>query len=230
MGINDRYNVRESKNAPQRPMEEGIYFEPYSPYYHQEEWKEITDWMVPGIRQGAYYISNHGKIYSNIKSTIKPNGGILSPAINQKGYYQISLQSEYGKKGLCCKIHRLVLLAFGYIPGCQSLEVDHIDQNKNNNCLWNLQWVTPRENTQNAIQRGYKEVSLESTGGRFLTDEEAQSLFNELVKANNDFEIDCISRKYNVTSQYSKGMLNGSIRPYYKKQHDNNIIKNKCSK
>ena len=191
MGINKRYSIRKSKNDPQYPIEQAIYFEPCSQYYHQEEWKEIVDWMVPGIRKGAYYISNHGRIYSTIKSPTRPNGGILIHSINQKGYHQINLAlerlpNEKGRKNSCCKIHRLVLLAFAYIPGCQSLEVDHIDQNKDNNQLWNLQWVTPRQNVQNAIYRGCKEVNLNSTGGRFLTDNEAQSLFNELVKAKED--------------------------------------------
>lgn len=229
MSINERYQVRENRNAPQSEIIEPIQFAPESPYYHQEEWSEILDWMVPGIRQGAYYISNYGRLYTTIKSPNHPNGGMMSPSINHKGYYQINLQLvpiNGKRRKSCCKVHRLVMLAFRYIPGCQSLEVDHLDQNKANNKLWNLQWVTPRENTQNAIYRGYKNVSLESTGGRFLSDKEAQALFNELINASTDFEIQYIANKYNVTYKYAKGILQGSIRPYYKKAYINNILYN----
>ena len=188
--------------------------------------------MVPGIKPRTYYISNHGRIYSNASSRVRPNGGILSHSINQKGYHQINLSlipidGKYRKA--CCKIHRLVLLAFQYIPGCQVLEVDHLDQNKDNNQLWNLQWTTPRQNTQNAIYRGYKDVSLESTGGRFLTDEEAQSLFNELISDEGRFYIYDIAEKHNVSVEYCKKLLSGAIRPYYRRAYLNSLPKREWS-
>lgn len=227
MAINKRYQIRKSENEPKSAMIDAIYFYPESEYYRQEEWKEILDWMVPGIRKGAYLISNYGRVSSNIFSTTHPNGAILSQSINSKGYFQINLQSELlnenGKpKRICCKIHRLVMLAFGYIPGCQAMEVDHIDEDNSNNTIWNLQWVTPRQNTQNGIYKGEKSVSFASTGGRFVTDTEAEEMFNKLVYAQDIYDVQDIADKYNVSYNYALGLRNGSIRPYYKKQYIKN--------
>ena len=224
MAINKRYQIRIGENKPRSEKIEAIYFHPESEYYHLEEWKEVTDWMVPGVRKGAYIISNYGRIYSNIFSTRHPNGSILSPSINGKGYFQINLQSELlnenGKpKRICCKIHRLVMLAFRYMPGCEYLEVDHIDEDNSNNTVWNLQWTTPRQNTQNGIYKGEKTVSFESTGGRFITDIEAENMFNDLISAFDVDDVREIAKKYNVNYNYALGLRNGSIRPYYKKQY-----------
>ena len=70
---------------------------------------------------------------------------IFKPSINKKGHHRVSLKVD-GKKTLF--IHRLV--AIGFIPNFdEKPQVDHIDQNKNNNCVENLRWVTNRENKQN---------------------------------------------------------------------------------
>lgn len=43
-------------------------------------------------------------------------------------------------------MHRLVLLAFRPVKNSRELEVNHIDGNKINNCLENLEWCTSSEN------------------------------------------------------------------------------------
>lgn len=74
------------------------------------------------------------------------NGRKASVHETQKGYLCISLQ------GHSVRVHRLVAMAF-----LENLEgksqVDHKDGNPKNNCLDNLEWVTPKENIRRAAAR-----------------------------------------------------------------------------
>lgn len=59
-------------------------------------------------------------------------------------------------------IHRFVCRAFKPNPDCENLYVDHIDDNKANNCAGNLDWVTASENQQRARAR----ITFKPTGRR----------------------------------------------------------------
>ena len=50
------------------------------------------------------------------------------------------------------QLHRALMLAFNPIEGFENLQINHIDGNKNNNNLNNLEWVTPKENIAHAIK------------------------------------------------------------------------------
>jgi hypothetical protein len=94
-----------------------------------EIWKSIENF-------NNYEISTLGNIKNN-----KTNK-ILKPFSNNSGYLNISLSKNNIKKNF--KIHRLV--AFAFIPNLENkLTVNHIDKNKQNNCISNLEWATMSE-------------------------------------------------------------------------------------
>lgn len=101
-----------------------------------EEFRDIPDY------EGHYQISNLG----NVKSFKRNGERILSPSIDKtKGYIRICL--SINKKRKSCYIHQLVAMAFlGHIPNGNKLVVDHIDHDKTNNKLVNLQIISNREN------------------------------------------------------------------------------------
>lgn len=68
--------------------------------------------------------------------------------------YQIINLSKLDGLKQTFRVHRLVLMAFNNIENSKELEVNHKDGDKKNNCLENLEWVTPSENQKHAFENG----------------------------------------------------------------------------
>lgn len=101
-----------------------------------EEWKEIPDFPL-------YLISSHGRVMnSKTKRLLKP---YTKPA----GYLQINLWKN--KKGYSKDIHQLVYISFTEDFDLQGYVINHIDGNKVNNNITNLEKVTYKENNLHAI-------------------------------------------------------------------------------
>ena len=101
-----------------------------------EIWKDIAGY------EGMYQISNFGRIksYRKGKRAKSPNEYILTPTISNNGYQQVTLYKSQTDRHKFL-VHRLVALTF--IPNPDNLEaVNHIDENKLNNHVDNLEWCT----------------------------------------------------------------------------------------
>ena len=98
-----------------------------------EIWHDIEGY------EGLYQISNKGRV----KSLYKGSERILKPRLNSSGYYFITLCNDSVSKQF--QLHRLVAQAF--IPNLYNKpQVNHLDENKLNNCVNNLEWVTAKDN------------------------------------------------------------------------------------
>ena len=93
-----------------------------------------------------YFVTTEGKIYSARRGTyLNPTKG------TRDGYLMALLPDCSGvRKGL--RIHRLVAQAFIQNPE-QKPCVNHIDGNRKNNSVENLEWVTHSENSVHAYKR-----------------------------------------------------------------------------
>lgn len=97
---------------------------------------------------GLYEISDNGSIFK-VGSFVSING-----SINQWGYRRTTLTNKDGKKKTEC-FHKLVAQTF--IPNpFNKKQVNHIDGNKLNNNIDNLEWVTKGENLKHAYDTGAK--------------------------------------------------------------------------
>lgn len=84
-----------------------------------------------------YTVNQNGDVYNK-------HGVKLKPSVQRNGYLIVSLSNEKVKHKRFL-VHRLVAQAF--IPNPNGLpQVNHIDKNKQNNCVDNLEWCTPLEN------------------------------------------------------------------------------------
>lgn len=103
-----------------------------------EKWCDISGY------EECYQVSNLGRILS-----LRSNK-IIKPKNNGKDYLFVSLYKDGKPKNY--KIHRLVATAF--VEGDQTLCVDHIDRNKENNKANNLRFITKSENNKNKTIKG----------------------------------------------------------------------------
>lgn len=114
----------------------------------EEIWKDIEDY------EGLYQVSNFGRIKSLKRTVMRRNNRqytekekILNQYNNKKGYKYVCLCKEGKAKSI--KTHRLVAETF--IPNIFNKEqVNHIDYDKANNIVTNLEWVTNKENYEHA--------------------------------------------------------------------------------
>jgi hypothetical protein len=56
-------------------------------------------------------------------------------------------------------VHRLVAITFLPIENAQTQEVNHIDGNKQNNCIDNLEWLTTQQNQKHAFAKGLQKIT-----------------------------------------------------------------------
>lgn len=108
-----------------------------------EYWRPIPNY------EGKYYVSNLGRIKNS-------HGKIIKLQRNNRGYV-IYTFNDCGK--VTKYIHHLVMEVYGPHKPAPHYQIDHVDGNKRNNCISNLEWVTPSENTRRAYQNNLKQPS-----------------------------------------------------------------------
>lgn len=121
-----------------------------------------------------YKISNYG----NLKN--KKTNKIL---LIDKGYYRVSLYNKGKSKHF--SIHRLV--AINFLPNIQNKPcVNHIDGNKLNNRVENLEWCTQKENINHAWKNGLsKSYKGEMSSKSKITENQALIIINAKKNSNN---------------------------------------------
>ncbi len=96
-----------------------------------------------------YSATENGKIFSH--KTKK----YIRGQINNEGYVRLGLYGENGEKKFL--IHRLIAQTF--IPNIENKpQVNHIDSNKSNNCVDNLEWITNKENREHSLRQYRTEI------------------------------------------------------------------------
>lgn len=146
--------------------------------------KQVDIWWCP-----VYAITSDGRVWSHRR------GKFLKPKIDRYGYLCVHL--SYGGHSYHRTIHRLVAEAF--IPNPDNKPtVNHKDENKFNNCVDNLEWMTVSENNHygthyersSETQKG-KIVSMETRAkiseanrGRVVSEEQKRRVSQKLKGAN----------------------------------------------
>ena len=124
----------------------------------REEWREVAGY------EGLYEVSNLGNIRA-LDRTVKGNskrgtqnisGHAKKKSIAKTGYEVVLLHKDGSYKTKT--IHRLVAKAFIPNPDNRPI-VNHLDGNKRNNRVTNLEWCTQKRNVQHAYEIGL--VSIE---------------------------------------------------------------------
>jgi hypothetical protein len=113
------------------------------------------EYIIPDFPE--YKINDKGEVFSLYKfktnvvtDTWRPVKWVLDKGI---GYYLVTMVNATTKKRSNKFIHRLLGQAFISNPEHKA-HINHIDGNKTNNTLANLEWSTPKENSQHAVDNG----------------------------------------------------------------------------
>lgn len=107
----------------------------------EEVWKDIKGY------EGFYMISNQGRVKS-LNYMNKEYEQVLKPKKHNKGYLQVQLKKGGDKT---FTIHRLVAQTF--LPNPLNLPfVNHKDENRQNNCVENLEWCDCSYNTKYSLK------------------------------------------------------------------------------
>ena len=103
--------------------------------------------------QGFYFITKESKVISfgNYGSGELGDAKELKQYEKTGGYLNVALMNNKGKAKYI-RVHRLVALAF--IPNpLDKAYVNHIDEDRQNNHVDNLEWVTPKENNMHSLTK-----------------------------------------------------------------------------
>lgn len=138
-----------------------------------ERWTMIDDSIIKNIKP-LYFVSTFGRIYSyNTNSFIKGS--------YRSGYRNISVKTKENKS-YTIQVHRLVMLAFHPIEHPENFVVNHIDGNKSNDCIWNLEWCTYKQNTTHACMMGLMSYNKgENNRSSVITENQADKICRMLI-------------------------------------------------
>ncbi len=164
-----------------------------------EKWKPVKGY------EGLYEISDYG----NVKSLAKRvDSGkchrsyperILKAYPDPKGYVKVVL-SDWNHKSHTCKVHRLVADAFLDNP-YKLPQVNHIDGDKKNNTLHNLEWCDQSTNMKHAFSNGLKSVSCELNPSSKLSKEDVLFIRSHYKPRDTEYGVTALSIKFGVHRQ-----------------------------
>ena len=139
----------------------------------EEQWK-VIDFA------SNYEVSNTGFVRN------KTTKYILKGRETVNGYLQVSLKIDNENKFMNKYIHRLVAQFWlGNIDNKK--EVNHIDGNKKNNNMLNLEWVTAKENSDHRVNVLNKKITDNKKVGMFNKQNQLIQIFNSVKQAGQYF-------------------------------------------
>ena len=170
---------------------------------------ETDEFKIYSLENGRKYkVYKNGRVFREEYDLTDSTGRTrhfneieVKPSLNTNGYYELNIGGRSGEKWL---LHRLV--AFCWIKNENKLEtVNHIDGNKGNNSVENLEWCSLAEN----IRKGYSENLFNNVGGlhsRYISWKNGHTVVDPIIKMGilKDYETMTsseIAEKYAITKE-----------------------------
>lgn len=142
-------------------------------------------------------------------------------------YYRVNLKNKFTNKRHTVSVHRLVVELF-IGPINKDLVINHIDGNKLNNIVTNLEIVTPKENSMHAFKMGLSlPMRGESNGNSILKESDIIKIYDLIKKGFNNEEI---SKIYNINFRTVSQIRTGLRWNYLFIKHFEKSIKSRNSK
>lgn len=106
--------------------------------YQNEIWAKVN-YALPNIKS-MYYISTHGRIYNTFSNKL------LKPSEKAHDGYLTATFLDINSKPRQFLVHRVMMMVFYPIENVEDMQVNHINSNRSDNFIWNLEWCTPSGN------------------------------------------------------------------------------------
>lgn len=123
--------------------------------------------------EGLYEMDRAGNVYAVFAFRLLKPGRLNSTRMHPQSYVTTVLTKD--GVGKTRTIHRLLMLTFNPIENSRQMEVNHIDGNRSNNALSNLEWCTHSENMKHShyVLKNFMKGQAhgEQVGGAKLTAE-----------------------------------------------------------
>lgn len=167
-------------------------------------WKDIKGY------EGYYQINELGDVRSLDRVVVcgdkgglmTRKGRIMDKVVNKDGYLNVGL-SKFDKRKIY-RIHRLVAETF--LPNPENKpQVNHIDNDRKNNNVENLEWVTISENMYHAYRHGDLSKKGEKNGRSKLTEEKVKEI---RLKYKNGISRKELSEQYMVSRSTIDSVVN----------------------
>ena len=122
----------------------------------EEVWRPVVGY------EGLYEVSSWGRVRNCL------TGLVLRPGKNRVGYMIVVLWKEGVPK--TCSVHRLIGMAFPDMVDWtedakgrpfEELEINHKDQNKENNCVENLEWCNRKYNQTYSLAKTVYQCTMD---------------------------------------------------------------------
>lgn len=152
-------------------------------------WKTL---IYHGKEYKQFEVSNNGQLRNvNTETVYKQH-------LNRQGYYQVCVSLGSAKNKKIFKLHRAVAESFIENPDNKDF-INHIDGNKLNNSLDNLEWCTPAENSQHASRLGLSKPlrGVDSPLAK-LTEEDVLYIREHYIPRDREYGARALGRKFNI--------------------------------
>ena len=161
---------------------------------------EVKELWKPLLEYKGIEISSIGRVRKAANKRRKERILTEFPK-DRDGYCRCSVQKLDGT-WTSQPVHRLVAKAF--IPNTENKQaVNHIDGNRQNNRVENLEWVTPKENVIHSFRFGARRVCKQVPKKTILTDFQ----ISQIDKLREFYTVNQIAKLFNIEYQSLKNII-----------------------
>lgn len=164
-------------------------------------WKTL---VYQGKEYNKFEVSTDGQIRNaNTQMVYKMH-------LNKTGYWQVCVSLGSRKNKKIFKVHKAVAETF--IPNPDNkVTVNHIDGNKQNNEINNLEWATYSENTQHATKMGLTNHAqgTDSTSSK-LSYDDVIYIREHYISGDNIYGTRALGRRFNVSHETIRDVVNNN--------------------
>ena len=164
-----------------------------------EEWRDVVGY------EGLYQVSNYGRV----KSFQRGRKMILKITFDDKGYPTIDLNKNRTRTTFSV----YVLVARLFIPNPENkLEVNHRIADKENCCIFNLEWATRLENMQHASKLGLLKPKYGARNYKAkLTNDDVRYIRTNYIPRHPEFGARALARKFNIAKSTILRIINREV-------------------